>query len=204
MEGVPKSQGFEVILVVVDQLTKYAYFVPVSHPYTAAKIASLYMSHIFKLHGMPASIVSDRDATFTSLFWFELFRLQGIDLAMSIGYHPQSDGQTKIVNKSLEHYLRAFSSDRPHHWAEWLPLAEFWFNTSFHTSLKLTPFEALYGFPHPKLQAYIPGTTRVDALDTLLSQRQAVLDTLKGNLIVAQDKMKFRSEEHTSELQSPT
>ena len=140
VEGVPKSQGFEVILVVVDQLTKYAYFVPVSHPYTAAKIASLYMSHIFKLHGMPASIVSDRDATFTSLFWFELFRLQGIDLAMSIGYHPQSDGQTKIVNKSLEQYLRAFSSDRPHHWAEWLPLAEFWFNTSFHTSLKLTPF----------------------------------------------------------------
>ena len=91
MEGLPKSQGFEVILVVVDQLNKYAYFVPVSHPYTTAKIASLYMSHIFKPHGMPTSIVSDRDATFTSLFWSELFRLQGTDLAMCTAYHPQSD-----------------------------------------------------------------------------------------------------------------
>ena len=145
---------------------------------------------------MPASIVSDRDATFTSLFWSELFRLQGTDLAMSIAYHPQSDGQTEIVNESLEQYLRAFSSDRPHHWAEWLPLAEFWFNTSFHISLKLTPFEALYGFPPPKLQAYILGTTRVDALDTLLSQRQVMLDTLKGNLIVAQDRMKFYVDKH--------
>ena len=196
VKGFPKSQGFEVILVVVDWLTKYAHFVPVSHPYTAAMIASLYMSHIFKLHGMPASIVSDRDVTFTSLFWSELFRLHGTDLAMSTAYHPQSDGQTEIVNKSLEQYLRAFSSDRPHRWVEWLPLAEFWFNTSFHISLKLTPFEALYGFPPPKLQAYILGTTRVDALDTLLSQRQVMLDTLKGNLIVAQDRMKFYVDKH--------
>ena len=92
MEGLPKSQGFEVILVVVDRLTKYAHFVLVSHLYTATKIAYLYMSHIFKLHGMPTSIVNDRDATFTSLFWSELFRLQDTDLAMSTAYHPQSDG----------------------------------------------------------------------------------------------------------------
>ena len=118
MKGFPKSQGFEVILVVVDRLTKYAHFVPVSHPYTAAMIASLYMSHIFKLHGMPASIVSDRDATFTSMFWSELFKLHGTNLAMSTTYHPQSDGQTETVNESLEQYLRAFSSDRAHHWAE--------------------------------------------------------------------------------------
>ena len=80
------------ILVVVDRLAKYVHFVLVFHPYNVAKIASLYMQNIFKLHGTPTSIVSDRDATFTSLFWFELFRLQGIDLAMSSAYHPQSDG----------------------------------------------------------------------------------------------------------------
>ena len=102
VEGLPKSMGFEVILVVVDRLTKYVQFVPVSHPYSAAKIAFLYMQHIFKLHGMPSSIVSDRDANFTSLFWSELFRLQGTVLAMSTTYHPQTDGQTEIVNKSLE------------------------------------------------------------------------------------------------------
>ena len=105
VEGLPKSQGFEVILVMVDRLTKYVHFVPVSHPYITAKIASLYMQHIFKLHGMPISMVSDRDATFTSLFWTELFKLQGTTLAMSTTYHPQSDGQTEVVNRSLEQYL---------------------------------------------------------------------------------------------------
>ena len=75
VEGLLKSQGFEVILVVVDRLTKYVCLVPISHFYTAANVASLYMQYIFKLHGMPASIVSDGDATFTSLFWSELFRL---------------------------------------------------------------------------------------------------------------------------------
>ena len=99
---------------------------------------------------------------------------------MSIAYHPQTDGQIEIVNRSLEQYLRVFTSDRTHQWASLLPLAEFWFNSSFHTSLQLTPFEALYGFPPLKLQGYVPGTTRVDALDSLLSQRQAY-GHLKGS-----------------------
>ena len=75
IESLPKSMGYKVILVVMDKLTKYAQFVPISHLYNAAKIASLYMQYVFKLHGMPISIISDRDATFTSLFWPELFRL---------------------------------------------------------------------------------------------------------------------------------
>ena len=75
VEGLPKSQGFEVVLVVVDRLTKYVHFVPLSHPFIVARVASLYMHYIFKLYGMPASIVGDRDATFTSLLWSELFRL---------------------------------------------------------------------------------------------------------------------------------
>ena len=123
VEGLPKSQRYEVILVVVDRLTKYSHFIPISHPYSAAKLASLYMHYVLKLHGLPVSIVSDKDATSTSLFWFELFRLQGTNLAMSTAYHPQSDGQTEIVNRSFEQYLRAFTSDSPYRWAEWLPLA---------------------------------------------------------------------------------
>ena len=100
MKGFPKSQGFEVILVVVDWLTKYAHFVPVSHPYTAAMIASLYMSHIFKLHGMPASIVSDKDATFTSLFWFELFWLHGTDLANPLHITLNQMGRQRLSMKA--------------------------------------------------------------------------------------------------------
>ena len=169
VEGIPKSQGYELILVIEDRLAKYSHFVPISHPYSIAKVASLYMHYIFKLHGMPTSIMSDKDAIFTSLFWSELFRLQGTNLAMSTAYHPQTNGQTKIVNRSLEQCLRDFTSDNPHKWAEWLPLAEFWFNSNFHTNLKLTPFEALYGFPPLTLQSYVLGTTRVAALDALLS-----------------------------------
>lgn len=88
IEGLPKSQRFEVILVVVDRLTKYVHFIPLSHPCIATKVASLYIHYIFKLHGMPASIVSDRDAVFTFLFWSELFRLQGTELPMFTAYHP--------------------------------------------------------------------------------------------------------------------
>ena len=168
VEGLPKSQGYEVILVVVDKLTKYSHFIPISHPYSGAKVASLYVHDVFKLQGLLASIVSDRDATFTSLFWSKLFRLYGTNLATSTVYHPQSDGQTKVVNRSLEQYLKAFTSDSPHIWAEWFSLAEFWFNSNFHTNLKLTPFEALYGFPSLTLQSYVLGTTRVAALGDLL------------------------------------
>ena len=92
--------------------------------------------------------------------------------------------------------MRAFTADKPHRWLEWLPLVEYWFNSNFHTSLKLTPFEALYGFPPPTLQSYIPGTTKVDALDSLLCQRDAVLATLKGHLAAAQEKMKFPADKH--------
>ena len=95
--------------------------------------------------------------------------------------------------------MRAFIADRPYRWAEWLSLAEFWFNTNFHTSLKLTPFEALYGFAPPTLQSYILGTTRVNALDSLLCQRDAVWTTLRSHLVVAQERMKFQVDKHRQE-----
>ena len=80
---------------------------------------------------MPSSIVSDRDPIFTSHFWNALMKLQGVKLAMSFAYHPQTDGQTEVVNKSLEHRLRTYAAVKPHSWVEWLPLAEYWFNTNF-------------------------------------------------------------------------
>ena len=118
-------------------------------------------------------------------------KLQGISLDMSSSYHPQTDGQTEVVNKSLEHYLRAFAADRPQAWVDCLPLAEFWFNTNFHSSLKLTPFEALYGYPPPKLGDYVPGTIRVAAVDSLLQDRQQLFSLLKYNLTAAQERMKW-------------
>ena len=186
-------------LVVVDRLTKFVHFVPLSHPYTAAKVANLYLQHVFKLHGMPATIVSDRNPMFTSHFWQELMRLQGVQLAMSSAYHPQTDGQTEVVKKSQEHYLRAFAANRPQIWVEWLPLAEFWFNTNFHTSTKLTPFKALFGYPPPKLLDYIPSTTKVDSVDVKMRPRQQLLALLKQNLVAAQERMKVNADKHKIE-----
>ena len=113
VEGLPKSLRHDVVMVEVDRLTKYVHFILLSQLYIAVKVASLFMAHIFKLHWLPTSIVSDRDPVFTSRFWEELFRLQGVDLALSSAYHPQSDGQTEMVNRSLKQYLRAFAGDKP-------------------------------------------------------------------------------------------
>ena len=126
-------------------------------------------------------------------------RLQGVQLAMSTAYHPQSDGQTKVVDKSLEHYLRAFAADRPHSWVDWLPLAEFWFNTNFHTSTKLTPFEALFGYPPPRLLDYILGTTKVESVEVHLKTKQQLLTLLKQNLRAAQERMKVNVDRHRTE-----
>ena len=168
-----------VVLVAMDKLTNYTHFMALFHPYTATKVANVYLKSVFKLHGMPSTIMSDRDPIFTSHFLRELMRLQGVVLTMSSSYHPQTDGQTKVVNKSLEHYLRAFAADKPTTWVEWLPLAEFWFNTNFHVAAKMTPFEALSGYLPPRVLDYAVGTTRVGAVDSLLKGRQQLLSLVK-------------------------
>jgi hypothetical protein len=99
-------------MVVVDRLSKYSQSCALQHPFTASIVDQLFMDQVFKLHGMPHSIVFDRDTTFTKSFWQELFKLQGTQLHLSTTYHPQTNGQIGVVNKSLETYLRWFSSER--------------------------------------------------------------------------------------------
>lgn len=97
IEGLPKVAGKEVIFVVVHRLSKAAHFMTLKHPYAALDVAQLFMDNVFKLHGLPHSIVSDRDAVFTSKFWKEIFRLQKVSLLTSTAYHPQTDGQTEVI-----------------------------------------------------------------------------------------------------------
>ena len=102
IEGLPSSNGYSVIMVIVDRLTKYAHFVALKHLFTAIIVAKAFVANVVRLHGVPTSIVSDRDKVFLSSFWQTLFQLQGFKLCMSSSYHPQSDGQTEKVNRTLE------------------------------------------------------------------------------------------------------
>ncbi|KAL0544353.1 hypothetical protein IC582_019467 [Cucumis melo] len=144
--GLPRTlRGFTVIWVVVDRLTKSAHFVPGKSTYTASKWAQLYMSEIVRLHGVPVSIVSDRDARFTSKFWKGLQTAMGTRLDFSTAFHPQTDGQTERLNQVLEDMLRACALEFPGSWDSHLHLMEFAYNNSYQATIGMAPFEALYG-----------------------------------------------------------
>lgn len=147
-------KGFTVILVVVDRLSKFAHFAPLKSDFSSAIVADTFIANVVKLHGIPNSIISDRDWVFISKFWKQLFKSMGTTLAMSSAYHPQSDGQTKALNKCLESYLRCFVSTNHKEWTKWLPWAEYWYNSSFHTSAGMTPFRVVYGRDPPMLLPY--------------------------------------------------
>jgi len=150
IEGLPVSEGKDKIFVVVDRLTKYAHFMAIKKSYSAKEIAEIFCKIIYKLHGFPKVIVSDRDAKFKGNFWKELFNHIGTYLNMSSAYHLQTDGQTEVVNKCLEAYLCCYATEKQNKWAQWLHLAEWWYNSTYHTSAKMTPFQALYGYEPSK------------------------------------------------------
>ncbi|MCH86117.1 hypothetical protein A2U01_0006971, partial [Trifolium medium] len=187
--GLPKSKGYEAILVVVDRLSKYVHFVPLKHPYTAKVIAETFVREVVRLHGIPLSIVSDRDPIFMSNFWKELFKLQGTKLKMSTTYHPETDGQTEVVNRCLETYLRCFITDQPKTWSNWISWAEYWFNTSYHASTGQTPYEVVYGRVPPVITRWVKGETRVEAVQKELEDRDEALRQLREQLQRAQDRM---------------
>jgi hypothetical protein len=186
VEALPRVDGKSVILSVVDRFSKYCHFIPLAHPYSAESVAKAFFTDIVRLHGVPQSIVSDRDPVFTSLFWRELMRLVGTKLHMSSAFHPQSDGQTEAANRVIVMYLRCFTGDRPRQWLRWLPWAEYVYNTAFQSSLRETPFRVVYGRDPPSIRSYEPGDTRVAAVARDMEARDAFIADVKLRLEQAQ------------------
>ncbi|KAA3473487.1 reverse transcriptase [Gossypium australe] len=135
----------DVIWVVVDRLTKLAHFIPVRTDFSLDKLAELYISKIVRLHRVPLSIVSDRDPRFTSQFWKKLQEALGTKIYFSTAFHSQTDGQSERVIQILEDMLRCCILEFEGSWEKYLPLIEFAYNNSFQLSIKMAPYEALYG-----------------------------------------------------------
>lgn len=197
----PSSRGFTVIFVVVDRLTKTAHFGALPMNYTAEKVAHLFISMVVKIHGFPQTVVSDRDTAFLSKFWNELFRLSGTNLKYSTAYHPQTDGQTEVTNRGIEQYLRSFVHEKPSGWYDFLPWAEYSYNTSYHSGLRMSHFQALFGRLPQEIPAYTPQTSRVEAVEELLLERDALLKTLRENLRQAQLRMENQANQKRREVE---
>jgi hypothetical protein len=136
----PESQGHDAIMVVVDSVGKQGHFIETHTTVTALGAVQLYLQHVWKLHGLPRTMISDHGPQFVAQFTCELYHLLGIKLAASTAYHPQTDRQTECVNQELEQYLRVFVSERQDNWTELLPLAEFQYNNHVHASTQHSPF----------------------------------------------------------------
>lgn len=199
--GLPKAHNVDTILVVVDRLTKYSHFLTLKHPYTAKEVAAAFIKEVVRLHGFPRTIVSDRDRVFMSHFWGEMFKQAGTKLHMSSAYHPQTDGQTEVVNRCLETYLRCFVGNQPRQWPHWIPWAEFWFNTTYSSSTGMSPFKALYGREPPTLLKYADHSSPVDEVNQQLQNRNSILLELKENLLKAQNRMKSSADAKRRDVQ---
>ena len=190
MVHLPKTpRNHDAITVFVDKLTKQAHFVPSTTTATASDVARQFFDNVFRLHGMPTSIVSDRDSKFTSRFWQELHRLMDVKLALSTAYHPQTDGQTEVMNKTLGIMLRAFIDEKQTNWDLLLPAAEFAYNNSVHHSTGHSPFFLNTG-QHPRIPSSLLALTTSNVPSV-----QDFLETQSQALISAKDALQ-RAQEH--------
>jgi transposase InsO family protein len=198
------KKGHDAILVVVDRLTKRAHFCPTTTDATAPDTARVFIDNIFRLHGLPRTIVSDRDPRFTSKFWKALFEILEVKLKPSTAYHPQTDGQTERVNRTLEQILRAYVGYHQNDWDRWLPLAEFAYNNAKQASTGMTPFYCDLG-QHPLVPSALlvphefSDSTRVGATAEFLQRMADILQEARGAIADAQDRQALYANEHRRE-----
>lgn len=190
-------RGFDAITVFVDKLSKQVHFCASHTNDTAPDVARLFFDQVFRLHGMPRSIISDRDARFTGRFWSTLMSLMGTKLNMSTAFHPQSDGQTERANRTLEEMLRSYISYHQNDWDLWLPMMEFAYNNSVHPTTGFSPFFLNYGH-HPLVPASLlkPPQTNVPAVTDFVAAQASILAQAQDAIIEAQDRQKRQADKN--------
>jgi transposase InsO family protein len=185
----PESAGHDAVMVVVDSVTKRAHFVSTLTTITAAGTARLFVQHVWRHHGLPRKVVSDRGPQFVAEFTRELYRVLGIKLAATTAFHPQGDGQTERVNQELEQYLRIFVNQRQDDWVDLLPLAEFQYNNHIHSSTQHPPFLLETG-RLPRM-GFEPDQrpSRVESVNEFKDRMKDTLEEAKAALAKSKDDM---------------
>src|ERR1700674_2328212 len=184
----PWSRDHDAIMVVVDYLTKMGHFIPTNTTLSAEGAARLYVDNVFKLHGIPESMTSDRGRQFASSLAQGFRTMLGIEGRLSTAYHPQTDGQTEIINKEVEQYLRRFTNFEQDDWADWLPIAEFAHNDHVSSSMQSSPFYLNYGqHPHKGITPIPPhanesATEFLTRMMTITEEAQAALRCTKEDM----------------------
>jgi hypothetical protein len=177
-------------MVVVDKITEYAHFIPLKTTHKPTYVVDIFMKEVARLHGIPKTIVCDRDPKFTSKFWKGLFKGFGMNLNFSTTYHPESDGKTKRVNRVIEDILRMYVMDKPSKCEDYLHLVEFAYNNGYQESLKMSPFEELYGRKCNTPVSWDNIADRAVVGPELLKEMEEKMLKIKQNLKVAQDRKK--------------
>ena len=200
--GLPRTQRkYDSIWVIVDRLTKSAHFLPVRTTYSAEDYARLYVREIVRLHGVPTSIISDRGAQFTANFWRSFQKGLGTQVNLSTAFHPQTDGQAERTIQTLEDMLRACIIDFKGSWDDHLPLIEFAYNNSYHSSIQMAPYEALYGRKcRSPIGWFDVGETKLIGPDVI---QQAVdkVKLIQERLLAAQSRQKSYADNRRRDLE---
>jgi transposase InsO family protein len=197
------TKEYDAVLVVVDRYSKMARFIPTTTDITAPELAALFHENIELRYGAPIGVVSDRDSRITSKFWAEMCAYSLIKRRLSTAYHPQTDGQTEILNRILENYLRSYASIEQKNWAILLPSAEYAYNNSRSSSTKITPFMALYGY-NPELRFDVEDTAtkgEAPAAKDRIIRLHELRDKLRDELLRSQERQaKYYNQRHLPKL----
>ena len=185
----PLAQGYGSILVVVNRLTKIVHFIPTMEKTLAEVLARLFRDNIWKLHGLPESIISDGGPQFAAGIIWELNRILGIKSKLSIVFHPQTNRQTERVNQELEQYLRMFINYRQEQWSDWLETAEFVYNNKMHSSTKISPFKANYR-QDSRMEFEVRRKGKYKGIEKFVTQMKEIQEEAKAALEKAQEEIK--------------
>lgn len=187
--GLPLSSGFDAILVVCDRYSKMTHIIPTTSSTSSLGLATLYRDNVWKLHGLPLSIISDRGPQFASQLSRSLNELLSIKTSLSTAFHPQTDGQTERTNQEVEKYLQMFVNHQQTNWSSWLAIAEFSFNNATRSSTSHSPFFLNYGL-HPRTPTSPPNSSKIPALDEWLSELSSARSAAEKALKKSAEYMK--------------